>query len=384
MKKKALVWILAAVTALNITGCGSSGSSSYKSSDAYYESPAMEESINYMGENAAATQAKMVSYDDDSMYDMEMEESAPAAANTADTSVSENASATNRKLIRDMSLNVETKEYDAMLKNLTDEITSLGGYIEFMDIRNNSYYSNKNSSRGATLTARIPAAKLDQFVNVIGEQTNITNRTESVRDVTLTYVDMQSHRDVLIAERERLMEYLKQADTIEEMMSIEDHLTDIRYQIESMESQLRTFDNQVDYSTVNINVTEVVEYTPVVEPTEPKTAWERISEGFTHSVKDVLYDAKEFLIDLIIDLPYILVGLVKIAIFLLIVRFIIMRNKKIREWLKNKREERKEYKAEKKAAKAAKKAAKADGAAEKKEPVMTTGEGAAPENKTEE
>ena len=383
MKKKALVWILAAVTALNITGCGSSGASSYKSSDAYYETPVMEESINYMGENATATQAKMVSYDD-SMYDLEMEESAPAAANTSDTNVSENASTTNRKLIRDMSLNVETKEYDAMLKSLTDEITSLGGYIEFMDIRNNSYYSNKNSSRGATLTVRIPAAKLDQFVNVIGEQTNITNRTESVRDVTLTYVDMQSHRDVLIAERERLMEYLKQADTIEEMMSIEDHLTDIRYQIESMESQLRTFDNQVDYSTVNINITEVVEYTPVVEPTEPKTAWERISEGFTHSVKDVLYDAKEFMIDLIIDLPYILVGLVKIAIFLLIVRFIIMRNKKIREWLKKKKEERKEYKAEKKAAKAAKKAAKAGDDSDKKEPVMTTGEGAAPEDKIEE
>ncbi|MBP5414520.1 MAG: DUF4349 domain-containing protein [Lachnospiraceae bacterium] len=378
MKKRFLVWLLAAVCTVNIIGCGDTASSkydgAYQTSDYAYDEPAaMERSssakmVNYTEE--------AVAYDGDEMYDMEAD--TPASANT--TATAENASNTNRKLIRDMSLNVETKEYDALIKNLTEEITALGGYIEFMDVRNNSYNASRASSRGASLTARIPAAKLDSFVNKVGETTNITNRTESVRDVTLTYVDMQSHKDMLIAERDRLMEYLNAADTIEDMMAIEDHLTDVRYQIDSMESQLRTYDNMVDYSTVNINVVEVIEYTPVVEPTVEKTTWERISEGFTHSVKDVAYDIKEFFIDLIINLPYILLFIVKVAIVHIILRIVIFSNKRLRNWYNEKKADRKAYRAQKKAEKAAKKAAKkAD-----TEPVLTTGEGAAPENKTEE
>ena len=167
---------------------------------------------------------------------------------------------------------------------------------------------------------------------------------------------------MLIAERDRLMEYLESAETIEEMMTIEDHLTNIRYQIDSMESQLRTFDNQVDYSTVIIGITEVIEYTPIVE--EEESVWERISKGFSRSLRDVGYDIREFFVDLIIDLPYIIIGLVRLAIYILVIwiiwRIIISRSKRLREWLKKRKAERKEYKAEKKAAKAAKKAAKKD------------------------
>ena len=380
MKKRFLVWLLAAACAINIVGCGDSAASAkyedvqaYEGADVAYDAPATMAKASSASMVNYAEEA--VAYDDVEMYDAEAE--APASANTTQTS--ENASNTNRKLIRDMSLSVETKEYDALIKNLTDEITALGGYIEYMDVRNNSYYSGK-SSRGANLTARIPAANLDSFVNKVGETSNITNRTESVRDVTLTYVDMQSHKDMLIAERDRLMEYLNSADTIEDMMAIEDHLTDVRYQIDTMESQLRTYDNMVDYSTVNINVVEVIEYTPVVEPTEQQSTWERISEGFTHSVKDVAYDVKEFFIDLIINLPYILLFLVKVAIVLIILRIVIFSNKRLRNWYNEKKADRKAYRAEKKAAKAAKKAAKKGNS----EPVLTTGEGAVPEEKTEE
>ena len=377
MKKRFLVWLLAAVCTVNIIGCGNSASSkydgAYEAVDYAYDEPAAMAKTS--SANMGNYTEEAVAYDEADMYDMNAE--APASANTATT---ENASNTNRKLIRDMSLSVETKEYDALIKNLTEEINSLGGYIEFMDVRNNSYNSSRNSSRGASLTARIPAAKLDSFVNKVGEATNITNRTESVRDVTLTYVDMQSHKDMLIAERDRLMEYLNSADTIEDMMAIEDHLTEVRYQIDSMESQLRTYDNMVDYSTVNINVVEVIEYTPVVEPTEEKSTWERISEGFIHSVKDVAYDTKEFFIDLIINLPYILLFLIKVAIVLIILRIVIFSNKRLRNWYNEKKADRKAYRAQKKAEKAAKKAAKKGNG----EPVLTTGEGAAPEDNAKE
>ncbi|MCR4990789.1 MAG: DUF4349 domain-containing protein [Lachnospiraceae bacterium] len=344
MKKRLCILLLAGALVLSSTGCGRSSSASAGYSKAV--EPEMYDSYD------GAESAQMVSYAEDAEY-----EGSTGTGGSTGTET-ENATNSNRKLIRDMSLSVETKEYDSLIKNLTSQIGALGGYVEYMDVQNNSLNSGR-SSRNASLTARIPAAKLDTFVNNIGEVTNITNRTESVRDVTLSYVDIESHKNMLIAERDRLMEYLEQAETVEDMMAIEDHLTDIRYQIDSMESQLRTYDNQVDYSTVNIYINEVIEYTPVTDPEEEKTAWQRMGEGFVRSFKDVVYDVKEFFIDLVIDLPYIILFLVKLAIVLIIIRLVILSNKRLRNWYNGKKEELKAYRAEKKAAKAQKKAAKA-------------------------
>ncbi len=348
MKKRISILLLAAVTSLSIMGCGSSASSAkYDAASSAYMKEAAGASYDYYED------AEMVAYDN-AAAEAEMYEEGSTGSSSVNTT--ENANSSNRKLIRDMSLSVETKEYDSLIRNLTNDIQGLGGYIEYMDVHNNSYNSGK-TSRNASITARIPAAKLDIFVNNVGEVTNITNRTESVRDVTLTYVDMESHKNMLIAERDRLMEYLEKAETVEDMMAIEDHLTDIRYQIDSMESQLRTYDNMVDYSTVNIFVTEVIEYTPVIE-VEEKSAWQRMSEGFVYSVKDVAYDIKEFFINLVIDLPYILLFLVKVAIVLLVLRLVIFSNKRLRNWYNGKKADFKEYRAEKKASKKAKKEAK--------------------------
>ena len=57
----------------------------------------------------------------------------------------------------------------------------------------------------------------------------------------------------------------------------------MRYELENRASQLRLYDNQVDYATIYLSIDEVQEYTPVEEP----TVWERISGGFVSSVKGV-------------------------------------------------------------------------------------------------
>ena len=66
---------------------------------------------------------------------------------------------------------------------------------------------------------------------------------------------------------------MEKAESIEDIITIEQRLSNVRYQIESMEAQLRTYDNKVDYSTVHLDVSEVKELTPVHE----ETLWERIS-----------------------------------------------------------------------------------------------------------
>lgn len=230
------------------------------------------------------------------------------------TETIEESAAVNRKLIKTVHMDVETEDYPAMIAAVNEKVDSIGGYIEFYE----SYNENNIGNRGSNLHLRIPAEKLDAFIEEVGEISNITYRQESVEDVTLQYVDLESHKKMLLEEQERLMELLGQAETIEDIISIESRLTEVRYQLESMESQLRTIDNKVTYSTIYLSINEVTRYTPPVE----KGAWERMSSGFIENVYNVIDGFKEFGISFVISIPVIIVYAVIITAAFLIFRLI--------------------------------------------------------------
>ena len=236
-----------------------------------------------------------------------------------------------RKLIRDVNLEVETETFEELLSTVGEKTRNLGGYIEESYTYNGSNYYGKGT-RNANLTIRIPAEKLDEFLLAVGEVSNVISRNESVTDVTLEYVDLESHKRVLLAEQERLLELLEKAETIEDIISLESRLSQVRYQIESMEAQLRTMDNRVNYSTVYLYINEVAKLTPVKE----QTVWEKISTGFASSLYNVGEGFVNFGIGFIIFLPYLLVWVIIIVVFTLLLKLLIKcavkkRQKKIKE-----------------------------------------------------
>lgn len=218
----------------------------------------------------------------------------------SDGNVASRVSQENRKLIKTVSMDVETKEFDTMLEGLTAQIRECGGYVESMNTYNGSAYSSRLSTRSASMTIRIPEDKLDAFLGAVTQISNVVRRNDSVEDVTLTYVDLQSHKEALQTEQTRLLELLEKAESVEDIITIEERLSDVRYQIESMESQLRTYDNLISYSTVNLDIEEVKELTPVKE----ETVWERISGGFVESLHSVGDGFLEFGIWMIVNSPF--------------------------------------------------------------------------------
>lgn len=103
-----------------------------------------------------------------------------------------------------------------------------------------------------------------------------------------------------------------------------------------MESQLRSYDNRVDYSTVYLYIDEVEVYTPV----EEETVWERISTGFVDSLKNIGEGLKEAAIWFVIHIPYLVIWAIVIVIIILILKKIKKRTKRIRaEEQKRKAEE---------------------------------------------
>ena len=301
MRKRMTVSLFAVLLSMVLAACGSSSKES---------AAAPAEDWNYAVEEEAAAEMAYDSYYGEEAIEPEMGD----AGNGTETPEVNESATSQRKLIKTVDLSVETKDYDGLMVSLEKRIEELGGYIESLGAYNGSYYSGR-TNRSANITARIPADKLDGFVKQIGEEANVVDRNESVEDVTLQYVDLDSHARMLEEEQERLLELLENAQTIEDIITIESRLSEVKYQLESMKSQLRTFDNKVTYSTVHIYIDEVKELTPVVE----QTAGERIAEGFMESIRDIGEGFKEFFIGLVINIPYIIVWAVIIAVIAFVV-----------------------------------------------------------------
>lgn len=305
--------ILVCASALLLAGCGGSSGNS-----------------DYAAETAAMT--KGAAMDDAYFYDYEEaaeEYEIPEENGTG--SAADEVQDTSRKLIRNVDMDVETEEFDALLVNVQNRIKSLSGYLESSNVYNGSYSNSdyNGNLRSANLTARIPADKLDEFLSLVSESANVVRKDENVTDVTLQYVDMQSHKEVLLTEQERLLELLEQAETIDDIITLESRLSEVRYQIESMESQLRTFDNQVTYSTVYLYIEEVKTYTPVKE----LTRLERMTAGFMASLAGVGNGFLDFCVNLVIALPYLVVWAVVIALIVVGICLIVKKTEKRR--LKN-------------------------------------------------
>ena len=229
---------------------------------------------------------------------------------------------TNRKLIRNVNLEVETQDFQTLIANVTNRVKTLGGYIENSNIYNGSTFSGE-MQRNATMTLRIPSAKADIFLTEVADQSNITQQNENVNDVTLEYVDLESHKKVLLAEEENLIELLEATTDIDDMITLESRISNLRYQIESMESQLRTYDNKVDYTTITLHVSEVVELTEITEPEpepEEPTTWERISTGFADNLNRVVTTFTDLLVWFLSNLPSLLVWAVIIFIIVKIIK----------------------------------------------------------------
>ena len=221
---------------------------------------------------------------------------------TASASQQPNPSDTGRKLIKNVTLRLETKEFDVFYGELNARIAAYGGYVQSSSVDGGSYYS-KNYRRYATVTARIPAEKLDVFIGGVSEIANVTSRNENTSDVTLSYYDMESHVKALRSEYATLISILEKCAELKDVISVQSRITEVLYQIESYQSQLNNYDNLVAYSTVTMNISEVERETVV----DPETVGERISAGFRETIADISDDLEDFTVDFVVNLPYILI-----------------------------------------------------------------------------
>lgn len=225
------------------------------------------------------------------------------------------------KVIRTFNVTFETDTFDSDLSGVTKSAMDLGGYVQNSQINGRKPEVYSDPGRYAYLTLRIPADKVDAFMEgVIGYGTLIS-ANEQADDVTAAYFDLETRLEVLRTQLERLTSILVTTDNLADIIALEKEIADVTLQIEQLTTEVRRYDGLISYATVTVNIQEL----RLNEgPAAQQTVGERIERGFT----DTLYGVGTFFVNLFVFLVSALPVLVVMGIVALIVILIVRGSKK--------------------------------------------------------
>jgi hypothetical protein len=221
------------------------------------------------------------------------------------------------KIIYSADARVESLDFDASVASVYDLIDRTGSFLESSEVAGNNYSSSGyKSGRTANFVIRVPRESFQELTDSLSTLGNVPYRKIYTENITADYFDTESRLNAYRTEEERLLAMLEKAETVEDMLNIEDRLSQVRYNIESLTSTLMNWDSLISYSTVTLQITEVSDYTentPVQQ-----TYWQKIVDAFGGSLEGIASFFKWLLIALIAILPIlVVVGIILAVVFLI-------------------------------------------------------------------
>ena len=314
--KKMAASVICGIMLLSLAACGAKASNdmAYTGSATQSYAPAVNGSAWDSGISYDSVKESVVEYEMKAEYNMAggMLAETPKLDNSETGSTAE-VETTARKVIKTAKLNLQTLNFDEFEIALNEKIAESGAYLQYADVSGTDYYGGRKS---ANYTIRVPEANLNFFLAGVEGIATVTNKTVGEEDVTMNYVDTETRIKTLQIEQERLLSLLEKADDLEYIIKLEERLSEVRYNIESYQSRLRTYDDKITYSTVTIYVYEV---TRVQEKT-PETLLERIKNGWADTMYDINEGAKDFIVWFIVNIPYLAFWAVVIVIVVVVLK----------------------------------------------------------------
>ena len=284
MKNK---FIIITLSSLLITGCGGDSYDSYST-------------VNTVSNKAIG--------DIDSSYSYDMTESELYD----DTEYSEEAEIvkSTQMIIRDANISVNVENLEEFDININNLVIKYAGYFEKSEI--NDYSSDYSSERYGYYTIRIPNKHLDDFLNNVDGAGNITQKRITSEDVSLQYVDLEAKIKSLEDEKDRLNKLADDVYNIQDLMDIQDKISNVQYQLDSQNGQKRYLEGRVSYSTIEMTA---IQQRDVDHP---------VRRAFSANFKDRMLDGVESAVDLTVGIitaiPVIIVILFFGTIFVWIIK----------------------------------------------------------------
>ena len=167
-------------------------------------------------------------------------------------------SSNDQKIIRTANLRYEVNEMDSSLKAIDKLLSEFKG-----EVQSERQYSQADRLY-THLTVRVPAKDFEAFMTALLADDDIRRLEEkniSARDVTEQFIDIESRLSTKRQALARYRELLQKAETVTDMITVEDKIRRLQEELESQEARLKYLSGQVKMSEISISMYEVTQTT---------------------------------------------------------------------------------------------------------------------------
>ncbi len=175
-------------------------------------------------------------------------------------------------------------------------------------IQNESNSGNDSDTQNSWITIRVPAENFDKVMEALKSKDLGTVSSSDIEtdDISKQYQDTQTRITALKVQLERLNELMKQAENMEDILAIEDKITQVQGELDMYEQNTRDMDDQANWSTITISIASA----PQVE-----------SAGT--DLSDMFYDSGVFFANSIMLLVQLLIYLLPWGLLVGVILFIV-------------------------------------------------------------
>lgn len=147
-----------------------------------------------------------------------------------------------------------------------------------------------NSYRTASVQMRVPQAKLETALQAMKALGSFDSQSITAEDVSTQLVDSQARLKNLRKTEATLLEIMGRSGSVSDVLKVAQELSNVRNQVEQITAQLTALQNQVAYSSIQLNLVEVtasVRSQPAVGAQISNT-WESATHSFGKFTVDLL------------------------------------------------------------------------------------------------
>jgi len=318
MKRKWTKFIpMFALTVSLLTGCGgaSGGSKSMMTADTAASAESTASSMDYNGfasDNYAMAEEEIAMEDG---YDVTKNQEQNEAQSPDSMTLLE------EKLVYHCNLEIETLDYAATMTSVKETISKYGGIIQSeseSDSGYDWYYENYRKTSGTMhnyLEVRIPSKDYNNFLSELDGVGKVISKSTSVDNISQQYYDTTAQIEALQIQEKNLLAMLEKCETIEDMITVEQRLSEVQYELNNLQTTRRYMDMDVAYSYVNIGITEVMEYRQDSEPVRRNTFVDRLKNTIVSTGRGFLSFLEGLLFLIIRMAPYLIILVVIALLF---------------------------------------------------------------------
>ncbi|MBC7074040.1 DUF4349 domain-containing protein [Candidatus Parcubacteria bacterium] len=163
-----------------------------------------------------------------------------------------------RMIIKTGWLNLVVKDIVDSAKKISKFAEEKGGWVVSSNI-----YESENMLSGS-VTVRVPAEKFEEakdYFKSLAER--VTSERTEAQDITEEYVDLEARLRNLEAAETQLLDLMKRAGKISEILEVQRELTNVRKQIEQIKGRMQYLEQSVKMASITVNLALSEELLPI-------------------------------------------------------------------------------------------------------------------------